>query len=83
MKFLAKIIGFGGPVMGALIVIKLIEAIWKGFTGEKPPTPANEEEQQRATITKMIIFAVLSGSGSAIIRNLTKRWSKKLERKNK
>ena len=64
--------------MAGLLGAKLVSSIWKGATGEKPPTPANPEIQQRATLGKVLAFAAISGASAAVIQAVTKRWTGKL-----
>lgn len=78
MKLLVKVLGSAASIGAGLIGTKLISLIWKGATGEVPPTPTNPEAQQRATIGKVLVFAVISGASAATIQALTRRWTQKL-----
>lgn len=78
MKLLTKAVTTGISLVAGLIGTKLIGFIWKGATGEEPPTPANPEAQQRATIGKALVFAIISGASAAVIQAITKRWTQKL-----
>ncbi|GAA4374872.1 DUF4235 domain-containing protein [Paeniglutamicibacter cryotolerans] len=81
MKTLIKVLGTVTSVVAGLIGTKIISAIWRGATGEKPPSPANPEIQQRATIGKVLSFAIVSGASAAVIQAVTKRWTQKLAEK--
>ena len=76
-----KTLGTVASVVAGLVGAKLISAIWKGATGETPPTPANPEAQQRATLGKVLGFAIVSGASAAVIQAVTKRWTQKLAAK--
>lgn len=78
MKMIIKLLGTVVSVVAGLVGAKLISSIWKGVTGEKPPTPTNPEVQQRATIGKVLSFAIVSGASAAVIQAVTKRWAQKL-----
>ncbi len=78
MKLVSKALGMAASIVAGLIGAKLVGSIWKGATGENPPTPANPEIQQRATIGKVLTFAAVSGASAAVIQAVTKRWTGKL-----
>lgn len=78
MKLLIKVLGTAASVIAGLVGAKLVSSLWKGATGEMPPTPANPEAQQHATIGKVLAFAIISGASAATIQALTKRWTQKL-----
>ena len=80
MKLIVKVLGTAVSLIAGLLGAKLIGRIWKGATGENPPTPANPEVQQRATLGKVLSFAAISGASAAIIQAMTKRWTGKLSR---
>lgn len=82
MKILIKALGTAASIGAGLIGAKFVSALWKGFTGEQPPTPANPEAQQRATIGKVLTFAVVSGASAAVIQAVTKRWTQKMVEKH-
>lgn len=79
---LIKALGTAASIGVGLIGTKVISAIWKGFTGEKPPTPANPEVQQRATIGKVLTFAIVSGASAAVLQAVTKRWTQNMVEKH-
>lgn len=74
MKGIGAIASIGAGLLGT----KIIGAIWKRATGEQPPTLANPEIQQRATIGRVLIFAIISGASAAVIQAVTRRWTQKL-----
>lgn len=78
---LIKILGTVASVVSGLVGAKLISAIWKGATGETPPTLANPDAQQRATLGEVLSFAIVSGASAAVIQAVTKRWTQKLAAK--
>ena len=78
MKSLVKMLATVTSIVAGLIGTKIISAVWKGATGEVPPTPANPEVQQRATIGKVLVFAVISGASAATIQAFTKRWTQNI-----
>lgn len=82
VKLLTKAVTTGASLVAGLIGAKIIGSIWKGATGEEPPTPANPEVQQRATIGKVLAFAIISGASAAVIQVITKRWTQKLADKS-
>ncbi len=75
---LTRLFGTAASVVAGLVGTKLISLIWKGVTGEQPPTPGNPEAQQRATIGKVLTFAIISGASAAVIQAVTKRWTRKM-----
>ncbi len=78
MKLPVKILGVAASIVAGLLGAKLVGSIWKGATGENPPTLANPDVQQRATIGKVLAFAAVSGASASIIQAVTKRWAGKL-----
>lgn len=75
---LIRLLGTGASLVAGLIGTKVIGAIWKGTTGEEPPTKTNPEAQQNATISKVVAFAVISGATAAVIQAMTNRWTQKM-----
>lgn len=73
-----RLLGTAASVVAGLVGTKLISAMWKRTTGEQPPTPANPEAQQRATLGKVLTFAIVSGASAAVIQTVTKRWTQKM-----
>ena len=78
MKLLVKLLVTAASLVAGLIGTKLIGAVWKKTTGEMPPTPANPDAQQRATLGKVLAFALISGASAASIQAVTKRWTQNL-----
>lgn len=81
MNLIIKLLGTATSIVAGLVGAKVIGRIWKGATGENPPTLTNPEVQQRATIGKVLVFAAVSGASAAIIQAVTKRWTAKLAEK--
>lgn len=82
MKLLIKVLGTAASIVAGLIGTKLLGSLWKGATGEAPPSLVHPEAQQRATLGKVLAFAVISGASAAAIQAVTKRWTQKLIDKN-
>lgn len=81
MKVLVKIFGTLASLLAGWLGAKLVSTLWKGATGQKPPTPGNPEQQQEAALGKVITFAFISGASAAVIQAVTKRWTRELEAK--
>lgn len=81
MKILIRIASMGISLVAGMVGTKAVSAIWHKATGEQPPTPAHPEAQQHATMTKVLLFAAISGASAACIQAITKRWTGQLEAK--
>lgn len=75
---LTRLLGTGVSLVAGLIGTKLIGAVWKGTTGEEPPTKTNPEAQQNTTLGKVLTFAIVSGATAAVIQAVTNRWTQKM-----
>ncbi|GAA1499258.1 DUF4235 domain-containing protein [Paeniglutamicibacter kerguelensis] len=82
MKIQAKVFGTVVSLLAGLLGTKVVSAVWTKITGEEPPTPANPTAQQRATLGKVLVFAVISGASAACIQAITNRWTRKLADKS-
>lgn len=82
MKILVKVFATVVSLLAGLLGAKVVSVVWEKATGEEPPTPANAAAQQRATLGKVLTFAVFSGASAACIQALTNRWTRKLAEKS-
>ncbi|GAA0193264.1 MULTISPECIES: DUF4235 domain-containing protein [Micrococcaceae] len=72
MKLLATGISLGAGFVGS----KLVDRLWKGFTGNDAPRHGQEAEAE-ASMRQALAFAVFSSVVAAIIQVLTDRGTRK------
>lgn len=80
-KILIRFLSMGISMVAGLVGTKLISAVWSKSTGEEAPSAAHPKAQQDTTLTKLLIFAAISGASAACIQAATKRWAGQLEAK--
>ncbi|MGP5409705.1 DUF4235 domain-containing protein [Glutamicibacter bergerei] len=81
MKIIVKLLGTLASLITGWLGAKVVGSVWKKATGEQPPSLANPDKQQQATLGKVVAFAVISGASAACIQALTKRWTRNLKLK--
>lgn len=81
MKIVVKLLGTLASLLTGWLGAKIVGGLWQKATGEQPPSLANPEKQQQATLGKVLAFAIISGASAACIQALTKRWTRDLEAK--
>lgn len=78
-KTVIRLMSMGVSMIAGLVGTKLISAIWRKSTGEQAPNLANPRAQQETTLTKLLVFAAISGAVASCIQAATKRWAGQLE----
>jgi hypothetical protein len=71
MHLILKLLGTGVSIGAGLAGAKLIDIIWKMVTGKD--SPKQDTDAMENTLRATLVFAVISGAVSAMIRVLSQR----------
>ncbi|WP_313810940.1 DUF4235 domain-containing protein [Glutamicibacter sp.] len=83
MNAVQKLIAAGISIGAGFVGSRLVDQVWKGFTGSAAPRKGSEEAAH-ATLRQALGFAVFSAVVAAVIQVLADRGTTKaLERFNK
>ncbi|MCG2623211.1 DUF4235 domain-containing protein [Arthrobacter sp. I2-34] len=70
MNFVLKALGTGVSIGAGLLASKLLDVVWKRATGKDSP---KKDDDMENSLRSVLVFAVVSGAVSAIIRVLSQR----------
>ncbi|EMY32532.1 hypothetical protein D477_019698 [Arthrobacter crystallopoietes BAB-32] len=71
MHLILKLLGTGVSIAAGLAGAKLIDIVWKLVTGKE--SPKQDTEAMENTLRSTLVFALISGGVSAMIRVLSQR----------
>jgi hypothetical protein len=71
MNLILKLLGTGVSIAAGLAGAKLIDFAWKAVTGKE--SPKQDTDAMENTLRATVVFALISGGVSAMIRVLSQR----------
>lgn len=70
MNFFLKVLGTAVSIGAGLLASKMIDVVWKKTTGKDSP---KRDDDMENSLRSTLVFAVVSGAVSAVIRVLSQR----------
>ena len=75
MNVILKLLGTGVSILAGIVSAKALDFVWERVTGHEPPKDA--EGSLEASLRSAVVFALVSGAVSSVIRVLTNRGTQK------